>query len=255
VADVFGEVDEQLRAERLRAFLRTAVPLFIATAILCVVAVVAVWGYQKYQTEQSAKSSQAFQEAMETAGKGDENKAFDQFAALAKTSGPFKSLALMQQGAIRMDQNKPAEAAPLFDQAAAASKNPLISDVATLKSAYALLDTASLADITAKLTPLTDPKRPFHTQAKEAIALADLAAGKTADAKANLVALSLLQDTPDSARQRAQAILALIDSGSAAGLKTLEQQAKTAAPIPVQAPAPAAGPQDGAVQVQPEAPQ
>ena len=42
MVDVFSEVDEQLRAERLRKFLRTSVPLFIATAVLCVIAVVAV---------------------------------------------------------------------------------------------------------------------------------------------------------------------------------------------------------------------
>ncbi|MEI9890980.1 MAG: hypothetical protein WDN45_10760 [Caulobacteraceae bacterium] len=49
MADVFSEVDEQLRAERLSSFLRTAVPVFIATAVLCVIVVVAVWGVQKFR--------------------------------------------------------------------------------------------------------------------------------------------------------------------------------------------------------------
>jgi len=257
VADIFGEVDEQLRAERLRTFLRTGVPMFIATAVLCVIAVVVVWGVQKYQSDQSAKASDAYQEAMETAAKGDSAKAFDQFAEVAKGSGPFKALALMQQGAIRMEQSKPTDAAALFDQAAAATKNPLIADSATLKAVYAVMDTAPLDQTVAKLKPLTDPKRPFHALAREATAMADLGAGKATDAKAEMVALSLLQDTPDSARQRAQAVISLIDSGSGAGMKKLVEAAKTATPTPPAPPPGQAPPQDpgGGIQVQSEAPQ
>lgn len=257
MVDVFSEVDEQIRAERLRSFMRTAVPLFIATAILCVLVVVVVWGVQAYQTSQSFKASQAYQAALDTDAKGDADKAFQMFDALGQHAGPYQALALMQEGGIRVDQNKAAEAATLFDKAAAASKSPLISDIAALKSAYVQLDTAPLAQMEAKLTPLTAAGRPYRVQAREALALARLAAGKTAAAKADLVAISLQQDTPDSARQRAQAIVALIDSGAGANLKKLEEAARTATPIPIPQ-APGAAPQapDGApVQVQPEAAQ
>ena len=258
MVDVFSEVDEQLRAERLRSFLRTAVPLFIATAVLCVVAVAGVWGVQAYQANQSAKASKAYQDAVDTAAKGDEAKAFPMFDDQATHSGPYQALALMQQAGIRVDQNKPAEAAALFDKAAAASKSPILSDAAALKSAYVQLDTAPLAQMEAKLTPLTAAGRPYRVQAREALAMARLAAGKTAAAKADLIAIGAAIDTPDSARQRAQALIALIDSGSGAGLKALEEQARTATPIAIPQPAGAAGPQapEGApIQVQPEAAQ
>ena len=39
VVDVFSEVDEQLRAERLRSFLQRAVPAFIAALVLTVLVV------------------------------------------------------------------------------------------------------------------------------------------------------------------------------------------------------------------------
>jgi hypothetical protein len=253
VVDVFSEVDEQLRHDRLRAFLKRAVPAFIAALVLSVLVVLGVEGYRMYRTNESAKASQAYQAAIDTAQGGDEAKAFDQLQPLATGSGPYKALALMTQAGIRMDQNKPAEAVPLFDQAAAASKSPMIADAATLKSAYAQLDSAPLDKISALLTPLTKPDRPFHVQAREALALAKLGAGKAAEAKSDLVALSLLQDTPDSARQRVQAIIGLIDSGTGAKLKALEEQAKTATPIPLQQPA--LGPQGAPPQVQPEAAQ
>lgn len=258
MVDVFSEVDEQLRAERLRTFLRTAVPLFIATAVLCVIAVAGVWGVQAYQTSQSAKASQAYQDAMDTAAKGDDAKAFQMFDAVASHSGPYQALALMQQAGLRIDENKLAEGAALFDKAAAASKSPIIADAAVLKSAYAQLDNAPLAQMEAKLTPLTAAGRPYRVQAREALAMARLAAGKTAAAKADLIAIASAIDSPDSARQRAQAVIALIDSGTGAGLKKLEEASRTATPIPIPQPAGPPGPQapDGApVQVQPEAAQ
>lgn len=259
MADVFNEVDEQLRAERLNSFMRRAVPAFIGTAILTIVVVIVVWGVQAWQSSQSAKASLAYAAALDTEGKGDDAKAFTQFEELAKSGGAYQPLALMQQGGIRMDQNKPAEAAALFEKAAAASKSPMVSDVATLKWAYAMLDTATLDQISAKLTPLTDIGRPYAIQAREALAMAKLAAGKGPAAKADLQAITLLQDAPDSARERARAIVALIDSGTGVGLKALSEAAKTAAPIqltPVAPPqGPAGAPPQGAPQVQPEAAQ
>jgi hypothetical protein len=258
VVDVFGEVDEQIRTDRLRSLVQRAVPAFIAVLVLAVVVVLAVWGVEAYRSNQSAKASQSYADAMELQTKGDAAKAFDQYGALAKGSGPYAALALMQQGGIRMEQNKSAEAAQLFQKAAAAAGSPLIGDVASLKAAYALLDTAPLSQLTDLLTPLTKPDRPYHDQAIEALAMARLAAGKTAEARSSLVALGLMSDTPDSVRQRTQAIISLIDSGTGAKLKALAEQARTATPIqpPGQTGGPG-GPPDPASQdqAQPEAQQ
>jgi hypothetical protein len=266
VSDVFGEVDEQIRAERMRAFLQRAWPVFVAALVLTLIVVVGVWGVEQYRSSLSDKASQAYQDAEDSLQKNDETKAFDQFGALAKGHGAYAALAIMQQAGIRMDQNKPAEAAALFDKSAAATSSPMIADAAKLKAAYALMDTAPLAQMVDRLTPLTKADRPYHGQAREALAMARIAAGQMKEAKADLVALSLLSDTPDSLRQRAQALIALIDTGTAASMKTLTQQALTATPVQL-APPPQAGPPnpngqdpnqqspDPAAQGQPEAPQ
>lgn len=255
MVDVFSEVDEQLRAERLRSFMQRAVPAFIAALILSVLAVAGVEGWQMYQSNRSAKASQTYQAAVNTGAAGDVDKAFQQFDDLAKHGGPYQALALMQQGGIRMGQDKSAEAAALFDKAAGASKSPIVSDMAALKSAYATMDTAPLASLEAKLTPLIAPDRPYHIQAREALALARLANGKAADAKKDLVAVANQLDTPDSARQRAQAIIALIDSGTGVGLKQMAEAARTATPIPLPTPAAPQAPEGAPDQAQPEAAQ
>ena len=251
MVDVFGEVDEEIRSDRLRNFLKRAWPIFVGLLVLSVLVVVGVWGVEQFRSAQSAKMSQAYSDALDSETKGDSAKAFDQFGVLAKGSGDYASLALMQQGGIRLDQNKPAEAAALFDKAAAASKVAMIADAASLKAAYALMDTAPLGQMVDRLTPLAKPERPYHAQAREALAMAKIAAGQTKEAKADLVALGLMSDTPDSLRQRAQAIVALIDSGTAANLKSLAQQALTATPTPIAPPPPS----PDQVQGQPEAAQ
>jgi hypothetical protein len=237
VVDVFGEVDEQLRADRLRTFMQRAIPAFIVALVLSVLAVVAVWGVQAFVEHQNEQAAKAYTAALDVGAKGDQAKAFDQLDAIAKGGGPYAPLALMQQAGIRSDQNRPLDAVRLLDKAAAAGKLPIIADLASLKAAYLLMDTAPLNQISDRLAPLAKPDRPYHIQAREALALAKLAAGKTGEAKADLVAETLLADTPDSARQRAQAIIALIDSGTASSLKSLAEQAKTATPIPLPSPA------------------
>ena len=204
--------------------MRRAVPAFIAALVLSVLVVAGVEGWQMYKSSQSAKGAQAYQDAIDTGAKGDVEKAFQQFDDLAKHGGPYQALALMQQAGIRMDQNRPADAAPL-------------------------------ATLEAKLSPLADASRPYHIQAREALALARLANGKAAQAKQDFVAISSQIDTPDTARQRAQAIIALIDSGTGANLKQLADAAKTATPIPLPSEGPPPGAQGAPDQAQPEAAQ
>jgi hypothetical protein len=232
--------------------MQRAVPAFIAALVLTVLAVAGVQGWQMYQTSQSNKAAQAYQTAMDTGATGDEVKAFTQFDGLAKHGGPYQALALMQQGGIRVDQDKPAEAAALFDQAAAATKNPMIADMATLKAAYVVMDTASLTSLESKLTPLTAAGRPYRVQAREALALARMANGQSAKAKQDLVAIANQLDTPDSARQRAQAIIALIDSGTGGDIKALAEAAKTAQPLPLPGQQGPQAPGGAPIQVQPE---
>ncbi|HUO22749.1 MAG TPA: hypothetical protein VMU59_09575, partial [Caulobacteraceae bacterium] len=103
--------------------------------------------------------------------------------------------------------------------------------------------------MTQRLTPLTATDRPYHVQAREALALAEVGAGQLAKAKSDLGVLQLMTDTPDSERQRAGALITLIDSGTAGSLKAMAR-APALAPPPTPAPQAADG-QGPDVQVQP----
>jgi hypothetical protein len=122
------------------------------------------------------------------------------------------------------------DAVRLFDQAAKTSSDPILSDPAAFKAALLIMDTAPLADIEARLTPLAEDKRPLHAFAQEALALARLQHGKTKEAREAFVLLQLGQDVPDDVRQRANIAVATIDAGTAGALKSIADAAKNAAP-------------------------
>ncbi len=227
MVDVFGEVDEQVRSEQFRVFLQKGLPIILGGLAAALLIVLGFWGYSSYRQAQAEKASAAYAAGGEKLAAGDANAAFTQFDAAAKEgSSIYKSLALQQEGAIRLDQGKLPEAVALFDKAADAAPDQFIGDVARLKSALALSETASFADIEKRLTPLADPQRPLSAMAKEALAFAKLRAGMTKPARADFVVLSLLPSATDDIRQRAHAAIALIDEGSAAQLNATVKAAQ-----------------------------
>lgn len=232
MVDVFDEVEEQLRSERYRTLAMKSLPWVAAGVAVVIVGVGGFWGWKSYETTKANAASESYQAAMEAARDEGPAKAFDRFKAVADGGARgYKSLALLQMGDIRMEENKTKEAVAYFDEAAKVASNPLLGDLARLKSAFALMDTASYKDIESRLTPLAGEKSPYRVYAKEALAFAKLQAGDMAGARADFVILanSLDASTSEVVRQRAQAAMQLIDSGSA---KELAAAAKAAAKLP-----------------------
>ena len=237
MVDVFEEVEEQLRSDRYRTLFRKGWPYALGLVVIVLVAFGGVWGYREYQESQSARASEAYAAASQAATSGDLANAEKQLTELSR-SGPaaYRALALMQIAGFRVRENKTAEAVQLLDQAADVAPEALIADAARLKAAYLVFDTASLEDLRGRLDPLAEAGRPYVALAREAVAMKQLAAGRTAEARTTLSALTLLPDASDDLRTRVQAAVALIDSGTAPVV------AKTAAAAAALPPAPAASP-------------
>ncbi|HEY1072124.1 tetratricopeptide repeat protein [Brevundimonas sp.] len=216
---------------------RTWLPIGAGLLAVALVAALGWWGWQSYVTNQADKASVAYDRGMEALQANNPSGADAAFAEAAKSgNGAYKALALMQQAGIAVSANKTQDAVKLFDDAAKAAGDPIIADAAAIKAAFLLMDTASLDDIQKRLEPLADDKRPLHSFAQEALAMAQLQHGKTAEARQAFVQLQLGQDVPDDIRQRAQAGVQAIDSGTAAGLAAIVRAA-IALPSPAAAPA------------------
>jgi hypothetical protein len=243
VVDVFDEVEEQLRSDRYKSFALKALPWAAALAVAAILGTGGWIGWTSYQQGKVDKAGEAYQAALLNAEKVGAVASFPGFEAISKTAPQgYKTLALLQMGAIRLEENKTPAAVAYFDQAAKLAPNPVLGDLAGLNSALALLDTAPYKDIEARLTPLMGEKSPYRVQAKEALAFAKLRAGDLKGAREDFVVLSnSLDNNSDEVRQRAQGAIAMIDSGSA---KDLPAAVKAAIALPPSAAfAPPAGPQ------------
>lgn len=228
--DLFDDVEEQLRSERYRTMFNKAWPWVAGLIVAGLVAAGAWWGYDSWRTRSAEKASDQYTQAMEALQAGQKDRGVQLLQDVAKSpSGVYKSMALMQIGAQHISDNKTAEAVKVFDEAAKAAPDDLIGDLARLKSAFALLDTAPYAELETRLMPLTDDKRPYRVQAREALAFAKLMKGDTSGARQDFKVISQTLDAPQGARERAQAAVGLIDSGSA---KAIPAVAKAAMAMP-----------------------
>jgi len=232
VVDVFEEVEEQLRSDHYKALALKFFPWALGALVVALAIYGGVVGYTSYREKAASKASESYSKALEAFDKGDSLEAKALWTEVSKSpSKVYKSLALQHLGALRLSADDTAGAVKFFDQSAASAPDPLIGDAALLKSAYVLLDTASLKDMEARLDPLLKEGRPFRAEAREVLAYAKVMAGDLVGARGDFVVLSLSPDAQDGSRERARAAMSLIDSGSAK-LTPAVVKAALAAPLP-----------------------
>ncbi len=236
MVDVFEEVEEQLRSARYQTLIKRGWPYALGAVVAAVLVTLGVWGWNQYQLDRSAKTSEAFQQAFDAMAANNGPAADAGFAKVA-ASGPraYRAIALMQQAALRTSQNKPAEAIALFDQAAKVAPDQLLGDAAVLKSAYLTFDTASLAELEAKLTPIAATGRPYSALAREALAMKRLVSGQAAQARQAFALLAISPDAGEGLQARAQVALAEIDAGQAPNLAGFARAAAALTPAQIQA--------------------
>lgn len=248
MVDFFNEVDEDLRGQQTRDLLNKYLPWAIGAVVAILVVVGAWWGWEAWRTNESHQAAAAYDrglKALSAENAAGADTAFTEAAARSTTA--YKALALMQRGGLALRDNKPEAAVKFFDEAAKAARSePILADAAALKAAYVLMDTAAFADLDKRLKPLAETGRPYRPLALEAIAMAKINAGRIAEARTDLVALSLILDAPEGLRQRSQAAIQEIDAGVAPKLSAI---AKAAMSVPT--PAATANPFGPAPQTQP----
>ena len=246
MVDVFEQVEEELRSDRYRRLARTWLPVVGGVLLLALLAALAWWGWQSYQTGRSEKASVAYDRGLEALEANNLPAAEAAFTDAAKVGdGAYRAMALNQRAGLAVAANRIPQAIELFDEATKVAGDPILGDPSALKAAFLVMDTGTLADVEERLAPLIEEGRPLRAFAQEALALARLQHGKPAEAREVLVQLQLGQDVPDSVRQRAQAAIGAIDSGTAVALPRIVAAAAAipstvpAAPARAAAPAPA----------------
>ena len=211
MADIFHEIDEDIRRERLKKLWDRFGVYLIGLAVLIVVGIGGWRGYDYWQTQKAAEASTQFEAAMALAESGKPAEAEAAFAKIAETAGTaaYRTMARLRQAAA-LTQSDPKSAVSLFDAVAAdSSAGRNFQDLAALRAGFILVDTASLDDMKQRLEPLTGPQRTFRHSARELLALSAWRAGNMADAKLWSDMIINDAESPAGMRQRMEALLAL----------------------------------------------
>jgi hypothetical protein len=210
VSDIFNEVDEEVRREKLKQLWDRYSIVIIAAALLIVVGVAGWRGYQWNENRKAAEAGAAFEAADALAEQGKHQEAEAAYAKVAAdgTSG-YRLLAKFREAAELSRRDKPA-AVKLYDEIAKMpSIGVLQAELAQIRAAMLLVDTAPLPELSARLEPLTARDRPFRHTARELLALASYRTGDAAAAKRWFEMITADAETPEATRSRVDVLMAL----------------------------------------------
>lgn len=219
--DIFDEVEEDLRADRLRRMLVRYGGLLVAAALLAVLGVAGYEAWKWYDGRRNAAVAELYLKAVTAADSkvaSERDAARPIFEDVMRQGGAgYRTLARLRLAGLLADGGDRSGADGLWEQVAAdRDADKLLRDVANLQWAMHGVDAGDAAAVAARLAPLASSGGPWHGLAQEQQALLDLRLGKT-DAAREVLRL-LVQDTsaPEGVRRRAGGLLDQIGIAPAA---------------------------------------
>ena len=211
MSELFDEVDEEVRRDQLKK-LWDQYSIYIVAGAILIIAGVGGWrGYEYLEGKKAAEAGAAFDRAVELS---EENKHAEAEAAFndlaAKAPSGYRMLARLRAAA-EIAGRDPQGAAKMYDDIAAdRSVGKPEQELAKIRAAELLLETASYPSMLARLEPSTVPGATFRHTARELLALSAWRANDTAAARKWLDLIANDGETPSSLRSRAEALQALL---------------------------------------------
>jgi hypothetical protein len=213
VADIFQEVDEEVRRERLEQLWKRYGNYVIAAAFVVLAAIGGWRGYVYWEQRKAAEAGAAFEVASVLADEGKHAEAQAAFAKLATegTKG-YRVLARFREAG-QLALSDPKAAVGAYDALAGdAGLGQPLQDLATVRAALLLVDSAPYEELRARLEPLSAVDRPFRHSARELLALSAWRAGDSAAARRWIDTVVSDPETPPSIRSRVDVLMALTGS-------------------------------------------
>jgi hypothetical protein len=211
VADIFHEVDEEVRRERLQQLWDRYSIYVIALAVLIVAAIGGWRGYEYWEAKKAATAGAAFESALSLSEAGKHAEAEAAFAKVA-TEAPagYRMLARLRTAA-ELAQTKRADAVKAYDELAAdTSLGATLQDLAAVRAGMLMVDSAPLSDMRRRLDPVSEPGRTFRHSARELLALSAWRNHDFTAARRYIDMIATDAETPPGTRARADVLSALI---------------------------------------------
>jgi hypothetical protein len=211
VADIFNEVDEEVRRERLKK-LWDRYSLYIVALAVLIVAAIGGWRAYEYSVAQKAAAAgAAFEAAVALSEQGKQTEAEAAFGKIASDAPQGYRILARFRAADAQAQANPAAAAKAYEALAADSTiGATWRDLAAVRAGLLTVDSASLADMRQKFEPLTEPGRSFRHTAREILAFSAWRNKDAAAARRYIDMIAADGETPPGTRARIDVLSALV---------------------------------------------
>jgi hypothetical protein len=212
VSDIFREVQEDVRRERMEKLWKAYGKYVIALLILCLAGLGAWQLWQRHHKSENEKAALAFTAAQRITNPQQAASAFADMAAGAPAG--YRELARLSEAGAMYAAGQRKDAIDLYKQIADRD-NGAVGAVARLRAAWGMADSASRSDLAKLLAPLDQPDSAWRELAEEVLAYADYRALDLKAAAARYAALEKDPEAPDALRSRARAMAAFLGNGGA----------------------------------------
>ena len=207
MADIFDEIDEDLKRDHMQLLWARYGKMVIAAAVAIVLLVAVRQGYTAWQTSRAEASASAYQQALQS---DDVVGALE--AQLGKLSDGYKMLAQFQIAAEQAASGDLVSAEARYLRLASdGSVDPLYQQAATLLSVMVAPTDADVLALEARLSDLEAVAGPWQAMALEAGAGLALRNGNKDTAVSKYKRLTEMGDVPAGMRQRAQSMIVILD--------------------------------------------
>ena len=209
MSDIFNEVDEELRRERLKKLWERYGILIIALAVLFIAAVAGWRAYQWYEAKKAAEAGAAFDAAALLSEQDQHQDAAAAFAKIAEGGSTYRVLAKLREAAALANHDAKAAVAIYDAVASDRSLDQVQRDLAALRAAYVLLDTSTYDELKNRIEPLTAADRAFRHSARALLALSAWRAGNAAETRRWADMVLADPNTPTNTRNQIEILMAL----------------------------------------------
>ncbi len=214
MTDIFHEVEEDLRRDRLGRLWTRYGSVFVTVAVLCVVATAAFVWWRQHQAAETGKRAEAFAAASAAIDDNKYGEGLALFTTLAADqSSGVAQMAAFRQAALLNAQGNIAGSLAAYDAIINASTDEATRSLARLQAARIVADSEDRDVLKNRLEPLLADGNPWRFHARELIALADMRKNDMAAAGSAFAALAADTAAPQTLRERAAKLAAFIQAG------------------------------------------
>lgn len=209
LADIFQEVDEELRRDKAAEYWARYGRYGIAAVVFVVVATASYVGWKEYRLQQQTAYGERFAVALSLIQEKKPDDALNALGGLAEdASAGYATLARFRAASVKTGEGDTAGAAEIYDAIAKdGDVDPIYASLANLYYILNTLQTGEPSDLRKRLEPLAAADSPWRFSAQELMALVALRTGDETKAREDYTKLADDPETPAGARARAAEML------------------------------------------------